>query len=431
MREEAKNRMKVRKLGRRACLLAVGAGAVLAFAACAVSVPGSQGSGSSGGTAACGSFNSTILNNRTMPASLNPATAYPPTSQVAVNNTADKMGAPQALVATPLYDIKVTPSEVKQVCGKHLTAVFLDWSNVTYNKAIDSGIRQEFQALGVKVLRITDYEFNPTGLTGDLSAVMPLNPDIILVGGTINPSQISSILEPAVAAHKTIVAWGTAGPGMSIGPGKPMSALIAYDWYYLGEQMAQAVHNAYPQGANLGYIHWVNDVDAILLREQGFLDGLKKYPNIHVIAANGPANPKASNSAFSDPNAAEAYTEAFLQSHPQVNVIFAPWENPPGLGEQAAIKALHLQNKVSIVTMDLAEAGAKSLVKNGLIKVDMAEDVYDGGRMMALTSALAAAHQPYPSFVNFPTFAATSSNVKDAWNFMHGPQLPCAASVCG
>jgi ribose transport system substrate-binding protein len=423
--------MKVNQMGRRARLVAVGAAAGLALTACAVG--GSNGGGGSGssGSSACSKFDSAILTSRAIPPSLDPATVYPPSGTVALNNTANTMGAPQKLVATQLSDVKVTPAEVKKVCNKHLTAVFLDWSNVTYNKAIDSGIRQEFQALGVKLLRITDSEFSATGLQGNLSAVLPLNPNIVLVGGTIDPGQMSSILAPAVAAKKTIVAWGDGGPGLNIGAGKQQSALIAYDWYYLGEQMAAAVHKAYPHGANLGYIHWVNDVNAILLREQGFLDGLKKYPNIHVIAAGGPANPKSSNSGFSDPNNSESYTEAFLQSHKSVNVIFAPWEDPPGLGEQAAIKALKLQNKVKVVTMDLAEGGATSLRKNGLIKVDMGQDVYDGGRMMALTGALAAAHLPYPSFVNIPTFAATSSNVKDAWDFMHGPQLTCSPTVCG
>ena len=420
-----------RRIRRGSRLLALGAGAALVVTACAVGGTSGTSSSSGSGSSSCSTFNSAVLNNRPIPADLDPSTAYPPAGTVAKNNTADTMGAPNPLVATQMSQIKVTPAEVKAICEKHLTAVFLDWSNVTYNKAIDSGIRQEFQALGVKLIRITDSEFSSTGLAGNLSAVLPLNPNIVLVGGTINPSQMSSILQPAVSAKKTIVSWGDAGPGLTIGKDKPLNGLVAYDWYYLGEQMAAAVHKAYPDGANLGYIHWINDTDAILLREQGFLDGLKKYPNIHVIASGGPANPKGSNSGFNDPNGSEAYTEAFLQAHPTVNVIFAPWENPPGLGEVAAIKALHLQNKVSVVTMDLAEAGAASLKSNGLIKVDMAEDVYDGGRMMALTSALAAAKQPYNPFVNFPTYAATGANVKVAWNFMHGPQLPCKPSVCG
>jgi ribose transport system substrate-binding protein len=371
------------------------------------------------------------MDNRPVPAELDPATATAPAGQTAMHNTANAMGAPQALTPVLWNQIKITPAQLKAICQKHLTAVFLDWSNVTYNKAIDSGMRQEYQALGVNLLRITDSEFSPTGTQGDLQAVLPLKPDIILTGGTINPGQMASIMAPAVAQHKIIVSWGVGGPGMQIGPHSPMNALVAYDWYYLGEQMAQAVHEAFPHGANLGYLHWINDVDAILLRESGFLAGLKKYPNIHVIAAGGPANPAKPNSGYTDPSGAEAYTEAFLQSHKNVNVIFAPWENPPGLGEMAAIKALHLQKKVSVVTMDLAEAGAASLRQHGLIKVDMAQDVYDGGRLMALESALAAIHAKYPPFVNFPTFAATSADVKVAWDYMHGPQFPCAVSVCG
>ena len=406
--------------------MAVGSALVVVLAAC-----NTKAGGGTTANASCDRFDSSVLNNRKIPASLDPNTAYPAPGTEGKNNTADTMGSPQALVPTTMDNISVTPAQVKTICGKKLTAVFLDWSNVTYNKAIESGIKNEFSALGVKVLRITDSEFQATGLQGNLSAVLPLDPDIIIAGGTIDPAQMSSIMAPAVQKHKIIVSWGNGGPGMNLGVGQEQAGLVAYDWYHLGQQMATAVHNAYPHGVNLGYIHWINDVQAILLREQGFLDGLKQYPNIHVIAAVGPADPKGSNSGFNDPNNAEPYTEAFLQAHPEVNVIFAPWEDPPALGEQAAIKALNLENKVKVVTMDLAEGGAASLRSNGLIKVDMGQDVYDGGRMLALTGALAAAKLPYKPFINVPTFAVTGSNVKAAWDFMHGPDLPCKPSVCG
>lgn len=370
------------------------------------------------------------MTNRPVPAALGQGTTAP-AGQLAVDNTAQDMGASTALTPVLWNQVKITPAQVQEICNKHLTAVFLDWSNVTYNKAIDSGMQAEFKALGIDLVRITDSEFSPNGTQGDLSAVLQLKPDIILTGGTLDPGQMAGILAPAVAQHKIIVSWGVGSPQMTLADNGTLNGLVAYDWYYLGEQMADAVHEAFPNGANLGYIHWINDVDSILLRESGFLAGLKKYPNIHVIAAGGPANPSKPNSGFTDPSGAEAYTEAFLQAHRNVNVIFAPWENPPGLGEMAAIKALGLQKKVSVVTMDMAQTGAASLRSNGLVKVDMGEDVYDGGRLMALLSGLAAIHAKYPPFVDFPTFAATGANVKTAWDFMHGPSYPCPASDCG
>ena len=44
---------------------------------------------------------------------------------------------------------------------------------------------------------------------------------------------------------------------------------------WLGLQMADAVHETWPDGANFGYIHWINDIYAIHARENGLLDGLK------------------------------------------------------------------------------------------------------------------------------------------------------------
>src|SRR5206468_2094989 len=101
--------------GRGTRRLAAATAAGLMVTACAVG--GSSGSGGSSASGACGNFDSAILNNRPVPASLDPATVTPPTSQIAVNNTANRMGAPQALVATLWSELHVTPAQVKQICG--------------------------------------------------------------------------------------------------------------------------------------------------------------------------------------------------------------------------------------------------------------------------------------------------------------------------
>jgi ribose transport system substrate-binding protein len=376
-----------------------------------------------------------FLPNPTLPANLDPATTLPPPSLIKVHDSAKDWGGPASAASifpVPYTQVKITPAQAQRICKLHLKAVFLNWSNVTYNQAMIDGIRNEFNALGVRLIRVTDSEFSPTGVAGDVSAVMPLNPDIVIAGGTLNPSQMASLMGPVIRAHKILISWGNDGPGLALGPSGQLNALVGYDWYYLGLQMAKAIHDKYPHGVTLGYIHWINDVQAILLRESGLLDGLKKYPNIHVVAANGPACASCTNSGFSSPTAtsAESYTESFLQTHKNVQVIFAPWENPPALGEAAAITALHLQNKVKVVTMDLAEAGTHSLAHGGLITVDMAQNIYDGGRIMAALGALRAIHAKYPRFVIVPTDAVTSKNYRNAWIYMHGPNIPCPPADC-
>lgn len=403
--------------------------APLVTAACAVS----PGGASAGGSSSCDvPYNAAVLNPRPIPASLDPATAQPPINTMTIR--ASDLGGPPGIKPAWVSTYRLTPSEVKRICAKHLTAAFLDWSGVPYNLAIESAVKRVFGALGIKLLRITNYNFNPTAsLAGDLASVMTLNPNIILTGGTVSPEQLASIMEPAVKKHIIIATVSLGATGWGIGLGKPMVALITYDFKYLGIQLADAVHKAYPNGATLGYIHWITDSRAIHLRETGFLDELKKFPNIHVIANGGPANALSPNSGFSDPTAgsSEAYAVAFLKAHPTVNLLFAPWEDPPGVGEIAAIKSLHLQNKVGLVTMDLGEAGAQSLSHGGVIKIEADSSSYDYGVGMAIASAAASIGVRVPPLGIVNTWVVTPSNVLASWNYGHGPDVKCAPADCG
>jgi len=378
----------------------------------------------------CGTYDAAALDPRPIPESIGGPGLLDSIAKNGFKTPATMLGAPDPLDATWYNTVKITPEQAKTICEKHLTAVYLDWSGVPYNLAMRSGAKAVFSALGIKILRFADYSFNPNGMAGVLNAVLPLRPNILVTGGTVNAAQFAAILKPALDQGVTVSAWSLGSPTMKVGPDKPLKAIVTYDFYNLGLQMADAIHETWPNGANFGYIHWINDVDAIHARENGLLDGLKKYPNIKIIT-NGEANPGNPASGFTDPSNSTAFTQAFLTAHPEVNVLFAPWEDPPAIGEAAAIRALHLEDKVKIATMDLGNAGARQMRTKGIIAMDMAQDVYDGGRLMALTAALAAIGQNTHSYVMNPTFPVTTkTDMKAAWDFMHGPEVVCPKGDC-
>ena len=153
------------------------------------------------------------------------------------------------------------------------------------------------------------------------------------------------------------------------------------------------------------------------------LDELKKYPNIQVVC-NGNCTPEDPGSGFTDPFNSETYTVAFLKQHPDVDLLFGPWEDAAALGEVAAIKAVGLEGKVHVATMDLSTQGAQQIASNGTINIDMAQGMYDGGRMMAAEAALSLIGAKIYPYVIVPTVPSTSQNVKAAWDFMHGPDMP-------
>lgn len=374
-------------------------------------------------------YDASILDPRPIKASLDITT--PTAAELAKNNTSASMGGQPDQPPVWYADVKVTQDQVNQICAKHLKAVYLDWADALYNQIFRSAMRQTLQAMGIDLIRITSFSFDPNGLAGNLASVLPLKPDIIFTGGTVDTKQYASLMQPAVDAGITIISWGVAADGWQIGQGKQIASLIGYDWYALGQNMAKAVCAKYTAPTNLGWLHWINNVAVIHLREQGFLDGLTACPNIKVVSDGGPADPAGSNSGYSDPNAAEAATSAFIVRHPEVNVLFAPWEDPPGLGEESAIKSTGNEGKIDIVTMDLGIAGATELASpTGTFKVDMAQDIYDGGRVEALIAGLNAIGAAIPAFVNVPTMAANVGNLKDAWDFMHGPEFPCPVANC-
>jgi ribose transport system substrate-binding protein len=377
-----------------------------------------------GGSAECDQpFNSEILEHREVPDSLDPESSLPAIEEMTIKSS--DLGTEEELDPTWWNTIEITPEQARQICELQLTAVILDWDEVLYNQAIRSGIRQVLDALGIELLRETSFSFDPNGLAGNLASVLPLDPDIIFTGGTIDPNQLAALMEPARAQDTMIVTWGVGGQGWETGHGKDLTAVVGYDFYALGRQMAKAIGEQYPDGANLGYVHWINNIAAIHLREQGLLDGLEEYPNINIIADGGPPDPKSPNSGYNDPNAAQGATQAFLVRHPEVDVLFAPWEDPPALGQEAAIKSQGLEGEVDLVTMDLGVTGARQLAEGGTITVDMAQSIYDGGRAMALVAGLSSIDVETPPFVIVPTFAANPDNYQDAWEYMHGPEFPC------
>lgn len=379
----------------------------------------------------CGTYNAEALDHRPVPEVLGGQGLLDSISKDGFKTPATMFGAPDPLDPVWYTEVKITPEQAKKICEMGLTAVHLDWSGVPYNLAMRSGSKAVFSALGIKVLRYADYSFNANGMAGVLAAILPLNPDILITGGTVNAAQFAAILKPAIDQGITIVSWSLGSPTMKVGPDEPLKAIVTYDFYNLGLQMADAIHKTWPDGANFGYIHWINDVDAIHVRERGLLEGLKKYPNIKIIT-NGEADPGNPESGYTNPSSATAFTQAFLTAHPEVNVLFAPWEDPPAIGQAAAIKAMGLEESVKIATMDLGNAGAFQIRNKGIIAMDMAQDVYDGGRLMAMTAALAHIKESKHSYVMVPTFPVTTdTDIKAAWGFMHGPEIICPPADCG
>ena len=311
---------------------------------------------------------------------------------------------------TNYSDLKMTQSDVDAVRAKHWKAAFLNWSGVPYNQSFTFGMRRAFSELGIDLVATTDFEFDAVQANAQLQDVLPLNPDIIITG-VLDPTQWPGILQPAVDKGITITMWSQGVKGWDVG--KQLCNITSYDPAYDGATVADGIHKWYPNGANVGVIRWTFNHPVVKGRDQGFLNELGKFSNLKIVASLG----------MDDPNKADAVAAALITRHPEVQVIYGPWDSPPSEGIEAAIRASG-RNDIKIATMDIGFTGAHDIAHNGIIFHDTGQSVYEAGRTMAMASALCRLGKKVPPFLIVPTFGVDKSNLNSAWLYMHGPNIP-------
>jgi ribose transport system substrate-binding protein len=314
--------------------------------------------------------------------------------------------------------VNITADEVREVCGKDLKAAFLNWSSGAYNQAVLDGAKDALEAMGIKLVAVTNYNFNETQLANDVRNVMALKPDIIFYSG-VDPTADRAALQPAVDAGVSVVSYANAPGGWTTGKPKNFVTLISYDTYGNGAAVARAVAARFPSGAKLGMIYFDANYKIVNEREQGFMDELSKT-NVRIVA----------RMPMSDPHKTQEITSAMLARYPDLDVIFAPWDLPAD-GVLAALNAAG--KKIPVAHIDLGFTGAIQIAcGTGPIFVMSSQLVYEWGRTGAIAAALHALGRPIPPYIVVPVFAVTKDNLKEGWNLAYGGvvPLPDAAQKC-
>jgi ribose transport system substrate-binding protein len=315
-------------------------------------------------------------------------------------------------------DVKITPDQVRQVCEKGLKAAFLNWSSGAYNQAVLAGAKDALETMGIKLVAVTNYNFQQAQLATDVSNVMALEPDIIFYSG-VDPTADRAALQPAVDAGASIVSFANAPRDWTTGKPKNFVTLISYDTHGNGAAVAREVAKKFPNGAKLGMIYFDANYKIVNEREKGFEDELAKT-NVKIVVRQ----------PMSDPSKTQEITSAMLARHPDLDVIFAPWDLPAD-GVIAALNAAG--KKIPVAHIDLGFTGATQIAcDTGPVFVMSSQLVYEWGRTGAIAAALHALGQQVPPYIVVPVFATTKENLQEAWDLGYGSAvpLPQAAQKC-
>ena len=222
-------------------------------------------------------------------------------------------------------DVKITPDQVRQVCEKGLKAAFLNWSSGAYNQAVLAGAKDALETMEIELVAVTNYNFQQAQLATDVSNVMALQPDISSIPASI-PRPTGRLLQPAVDAGASIVSFANAPRDWTTGKPKNFVTLISYDTHGNGAAVAREVAKKFPMAQARDDLFRRELQDRERARK-GFEDELAKT-NVKIVVRQ----------PMSDPSKTQEITSAMLARHPDLDVIFAPWDLPAD-GVVAALNA--------------------------------------------------------------------------------------------
>ncbi len=181
----------------------------------------------------------------------------------------------------------------------------------------------------------------------------------------------------------------------------PSLCYIATDNVEGGRRAADALAKVMGEKGSVGLMPFLKGAGSSDEREKGFLEGIKKYPNIKVVIT-----------LYNESDAQKATDQTLnmLTAHPEITGIFAANE-PGGVGAANALKQKGLIGKVKLVAYDTSPDEMKAF-EAGTIQALIVQDPFQMGYQGVKTVIKAIKKQKIESkFIDSGVVVVTSENI--------------------
>jgi ribose transport system substrate-binding protein len=184
-------------------------------------------------------------------------------------------------------------------------------------------------------------------------------------------------------------------------PQPPQVPVVATDNVKAAQQVPDLLAQAIgPQGGEIAFIRFHQGSQTDSQREQGFLDGLKRHPELKLVATQ---------SSQSDATIALAVTENILTAHPNLKGIFAANES----GVIGAVEALRRAGKahaVAVVGWDASPDEIDSL-RLGIVSALVAQNPFRMGYQGVEDTVAMIREGAQPKSIDTGAVYATKDNI--------------------
>lgn len=312
--------------------------------------------------------------------------------------------------ASPPQHLKLSDAEVDVALKRRFTvAVVLHTTGSDWAKQQLAGIADTLGRYSAAVIEVVDCSFDINHQISALERLIVERPDAIIsipIGNTV----VADVHRSVSRAGIKLILLDNAPTGLL--PGSDYVSVVSADNFGLGQIAAELLSPHLRTGTSVGIISYGVDFFATNERVIAFRKWMENSrPDLILRTAR-----------FIDVNLIAAVLDGFLGANPEVQGLFAVWDDPA----MQAVAALRARSKeLPITTVDLGKNAAIELAGLGLIKGIAAQRPYDQGIATAMVTLQALVGQEPPAWVVLPGLAVTPHNVIEAYQMIwHIPASP-------
>lgn len=237
--------------------------------------------------------------------------------------------------------------------GKHFTIALIPGITTDpFYITMERGAEKEAKKLGITLTWQGGTSFSPSSQLPVVQAELAKHPSALLIAPTDTKALINPIKE-YISAHIPVISVDTTIADTSI-----LASRITSDNTQGGKAAADAIAKAAHDKGSVAVINVSPGVSTTDARQSGFLNEMKKFPNMKVVATEYDND---------SPTKAASQAQALMLAHPHLVGIFGTnLYSAEGAGK--AVAAAGKKGKIFIAGYD-AEPAEVTLLKQGVINI--------------------------------------------------------------
>ncbi|SFC93017.1 substrate-binding domain-containing protein [Pseudoalteromonas denitrificans] len=310
---------------------------------------------------------------------------------------------------TKSSDVTLTSEQIAVIKNKSLTAALVWHGSSPWVNAVTQGAKTEFKKLGIKVITITDAQFDPAKQVADLENISALNPDIIL-SLSVDGVSTKSSYQKVISKGAKLVLLSNPIPGFELG--KDYVGIVTDDMFGMGKAAAELVAQAVNNQGNIGMIYHDAKYFITNNRDQAFKAALEKYNNINISAEKGFVKEHETNSIAS----------AMILQNPDLEAIYVSWD----AAAEGVIEALraHGRKNIKVITHDLGINNLVDMAMGGNLYGTISDRPFDIGQTMARLGGASTLGLKAAPFTIVPFDFVRKHNMRAIWEKAFKTPLP-------